>query len=81
MRSWLRSFHQSEEGHVAVASGALLAAAGVIALGIGAANDTGWLAIAGGIVSGIGILANHVIRHRGIDWDVYHRLEEIEKRK
>ena len=63
------------------ALGALIGAVGVIALGIGAANDTGWLAITGGIVAGVGFFAYDVLRHTKVDYDIFSRLESLEGKK
>ena len=68
---------EGEEGHVDSGLASLVAAGGAIALGIGAANDTGWLAVVGGIVLGLGILAYAVLRHRGIDYELYRRTEKF----
>jgi hypothetical protein len=70
-----------EDGHGIPLLGGLLAAAGTVALGIGAANDTGWLAVVGGIVAAVGILATIVIQHVTIDYGMYGRLEALEKDK
>jgi hypothetical protein len=70
---------RGEEGHAGPAPGALLGAAGAILLGIGAAADTGWLAIAGGIVLAVGIFAAMVLNHMTVEWDIYARLEKLEK--
>ena len=67
-----------EDGHAAPALGALVAGAGMVLLGIGAANDTGWLAVAGGIIAAIAIVAAVVIDHVTVDYDVYRRLEALE---
>jgi hypothetical protein len=70
-----------EEGHAGPVPGALIAAAGAIVLGIGAANDTGWLAVVGGIVLGVGVLATLVLNHMTVEYDMYARLEALEKRE
>lgn len=77
----LARLHTEETGHAASALGALPAAAGAVMLGFGAANDTGWLAIAGGIVAGLGILAYEVVRHTRIDYQVFRRIDGLEKRQ
>jgi hypothetical protein len=64
-----------EEGHAAPLLGVLIAGAGTVLLGIGAANDTGWLAVAGGIVAAAGILVQNVLHHVTIDWAVFKRLD------
>lgn len=74
------SIHSQEQGHAQPLAGYLVAAAGIIALGIGAANDTGWLAITGGIVGGLGILGGFALGHRAVDSDLYGRIERLEKK-
>lgn len=70
-----------EEGHARPLPGLVIAAVGVVLLGIGASGDTGWLAIVGGGGAAVGFLAWEVLRHTSIDYDVYRRLEELERRK
>jgi len=48
-------------------------------LGIGASEDSGAAAIIGGIVLGVGVMGAGVVRHRNIDYEVYERLEKLEK--
>ena len=79
LKSLLTNIHNSEEGHISAAVGGIVGALGVVLLGIGAANDTGWLAVAGGIVAAVGLLAGHVYGHMEIDYATWRRLEEIEK--
>lgn len=67
-----------EEGHVAPGVGALIGGAGAILLGIGAANDTGWLAILGGIVLAAGMLATLLINHLLVEYAIYDRLNALE---
>lgn len=76
-----RTIHEDEAGHASSVLGALPAAAGAVMLGFGAANDTGWLAIAGGIVAGIGIIIYDVVRHATIDWGMYARLDKLDSGK
>jgi hypothetical protein len=60
--------------------GLLVAAAGAVLLGIGAAgDDMGWLAVTGGIVLAIGIVAASVLNHMFVDYDVFARLDKLEK--
>jgi uncharacterized membrane protein YebE (DUF533 family) len=73
-------FHRREEGHNTPAVAALVGAVGAILLGIGAANDTGVLAIAGGVIAGLGFLAASLFEHKNVDWDIFGRLEELEKK-
>lgn len=76
----LLAVHRDEQGHAWSGGPALLGAIGIVALGIGAANDTGWLAIAGGIAGGVGVLAGSVLHHARMDWQVWKRLEDLEKK-
>ena len=69
-----------EEGHAGPVPAALIAAAGAIVLGIGAANGTGWLAVVGGVLLAVGILATLVANHMTVEYDMYARLEVLEKR-
>ncbi|GAB4331469.1 MAG: hypothetical protein Kow0010_16840 [Dehalococcoidia bacterium] len=77
MRSWLtHSVAAGEEGHAMPLLGALVGAAGVILLGIGAANDNDALAIAGGIVAAAGIVGYDLLRHIFIDYEFFRRTQK-----
>ena len=69
-----------EEGHGITLPGTLLGGAGAILLAIGAANDSGALAIIGGIVLAVGMLVYSLLAHMGIDYGIYGRLDELEKK-
>ncbi len=69
-----------EEGHGMILIGPIIGAAGAIALAIGAANDTGVLAIAGGIVLAVGLVGMLLGQHMVVDYDVYDRLNKLEKK-
>ncbi|MBI5285261.1 MAG: hypothetical protein HY874_09230 [Chloroflexi bacterium] len=69
-----------EEGHGMTLIGPIIGGAGAIALAIGAANDTGVLAIVGGIVLAVGLVGMLVGQHMVIDYDVYDRLNKLEKK-
>jgi hypothetical protein len=57
----------------------LVAAVGAVLLGIGAAaDDMGWLAITGGIVLAVGIVAEGLLAHMQVDYDIFGRLEKLE---
>ena len=71
---------KGEEGHAQTLPGMAVALAGAIALGIGAASDMGWLSIVGGVVLGVGVCALSVLEHMNIDYDIYARLEKLEKK-
>ncbi len=70
-----------EEGHAMPIPGALVGGAGAILLAIGAANDTGWLAIVGGIVLAVGLVATLLLQHIGVEYGIYRRLDDIEQPK
>ena len=79
LSSALQQLHADETGHVEVGVPNLIAGLGAIALGIGAASDSDVAMIVGGVVLGLGIFVSGVLRHRVIDYDVYSRLEKLEK--
>ena len=78
LRSIWRALN-SEEGHGLQFLGVLPAAIGAVLLGIGAANDTCWMAIAGGIALAVGVLVTPVLAHSSIDYGVFSRLNKLEK--
>ena len=80
MRKAFQQIRDDESGHVTVGVPSLLAAIGAIVLGYGAAGDSDVAAVAGGFVLGLGIMAASIARHRSIDYDVYRRLEDLEKK-
>ncbi len=69
-----------EEGHGMPLIGSLIGAVGAIVLAIGAANDTGALAIVGGIVLAVGLFATLVIQHMTVEYGIYGRLDNLEKK-
>jgi hypothetical protein len=70
-----------EGGHAQTLPGTLVAAVGAVLLGIGAAgDDLGWLAIVGGIVLAAGIAAAGALHHVVVDYDIFGRLEKLEKK-
>ncbi len=72
---------QGEEGHGPTLMSPLIAAVGAVLLGIGAAgDDMGWLALTGGIVLAVGLVALMVINHGTVEKDMYGRLDELEKK-
>ncbi len=80
LRSRITELHGDEDGHAVPAAGALVGAAGAILLGIGAANGSDALAIVGGILTGVGILAASVLDHMMVEYGIYDRLEKLEKK-
>ncbi len=71
------SIHENEDGHVAPALGSLVAAVGAIVLGIGSANDSGALAITGGIVLAVGVLFYTAMHHRLIDYGNFRAIDKL----
>ncbi|HSP54362.1 MAG TPA: hypothetical protein VLS25_02145 [Dehalococcoidia bacterium] len=80
MRKAIQRFMDDETGHIQVGLPALLAAIGAVVLGYGAAADKDVITVIGGWVLGLGIMAASVARHRSIDYDLYRRLEILEKK-
>ena len=76
-----QSMNENEDGHLGPVPGVLVAAAGTVLLGIGAANDTGALAVIGGIVAGVGLIATSVMHHMKVEYDIYKRLNDLEAKK
>lgn len=81
LRVIVATAHEGEEGHALPGVAALAGAVGAILLGIGAANDSGALALTGGIVAGVGFLAASLLEHVKVDYDLYGRLEKLEKKE
>ncbi len=75
----LRQLGRSEEGHAPPFFLSIVAAAGAIALGIGAAEDSYIVAVVGGVVLGLGVVAALAIHHTAVDYDIYRRLNDLEK--
>lgn len=80
MKDVLRRIRDDESGHAEVGVPPLLAAVGAIVLGYGAAGDSDVAAVAGGFVLAAGLMAMALARHRAIDYDVWRRLDELEKK-
>ncbi|MDE3094545.1 MAG: hypothetical protein KGK07_00910 [Chloroflexota bacterium] len=75
------ALQHGEDGHGLPLIGTLAGAAGAILLAVGAANGTGALAIVGGIVLAVALTATMVLNHVGVEYDIYRRLDEIEKKR
>ena len=78
LRSILSTIVHSERGHAMVGFASLISAISAVTLGVGSAGDTDWLTIGSGIVLGISLFLGGVARHRGIDYEVYTRLDKVE---
>ena len=79
LKAIIRAIHEGEDGHAVVALPGLIAAVGAIVLAIGAAGASSITAYIGGAALALGIAAAGVIRHREIDYDIFDRLEKLEK--
>jgi len=73
----IQEIHNDERGHVEVGLPSLVAGIGAVILGIGVGG--GVLAIIGGVILGVGIFVTGLLRHRQIDYDVWRRLDKLEK--
>ena len=78
-RKLLRALAKEEDGHAPPAFAALVGAVGAIVLGAGAAADSAIAAIVGGIALGLGFLAASVLSHTAVDYEIYRRLDKLEK--
>jgi len=74
-----RVIFRGEEGHAAPLLGTMTGGAGAVLLAIGAANDAGALAIAGGIVLALGLTATAVLNHVTVEWGIFSRLDDLTK--
>ena len=74
----IQQIHNDERGHVEVGVPSLVAGIGAVILGIGAGGGA-VLAIIGGVVLGVGIFITGLLRHRQIDYNVWERLDKLEK--
>jgi hypothetical protein len=79
MADFLRRVREEEDGHAVLALPGLVAAIGALALACGAAEDISWVAYLGGALVAIGAVAAPLVRHMTIDYEVYGRLEKLEK--
>jgi hypothetical protein len=78
-RNGILKVTRSEQGHGEPYLGVLIAVIGLIALGIGAAgDDMGWLAITGGIVAAVGVVAAFAINHATVEKGMYGRLDKLD---
>jgi hypothetical protein len=78
----LEFIRNGEDGHAEPYVGVFIGAVGLIALGIGAASDDmGWLAITGGIVAAVGLIAGFAINHATVEKGMYGRLDKLDGNK
>ena len=81
LKNAMRNLHEGEDGHYAPFGGALIAGAGIVVVGIGAAADKGWLAIVGGIVGGLGFVAYDFLHHSRLDAEFFKRTDDLMGKK
>jgi hypothetical protein len=74
----INAITRGEEGHGLPLIGALIGAAGAVLLGIGAAGDTDWMSIAGGIGIALGFFVLPVLNHMNVEYELYGRIEKLE---
>lgn len=75
----IQQINDDERGHIEVGVPSLVAGIGAIILGVGAGGGGAVLAIIGGVVLGVGIFTTGLLRHRQIDYDIWTRLDKLEK--
>lgn len=79
IRAAVRTIRDGERGHAAVGVTSLISAIGAIVLTVGVTSNEDVVTWIGGIILGVGIFVAGAARHRGIDYEVYSRLEKLEK--
>lgn len=79
-RELFARINRDEEGHAAGLPGPVIAGIGTILLGVGAANGTGALCVIGGVVAALGMIAGTIIHHTQIEYAIYRRLDNLEKK-
>lgn len=82
LRTFVEALARGEGGHGATLAAPVIAAVGAVLLGIGAAgDDMGWLAVTGGIVLAVGLVALMVINHGTIEKGIYGRVDDLEAKR
>ncbi len=76
----IRHIVNNEEGHGGPLPGMAIGAIGAILLGVSVAGDWGWLAIIAGVMVAIGIVGAFIMNHIIVEYDIYARLEDLEKK-
>ncbi len=79
MTTILRALNEREDGHTAPLITTIAGAAGAIVLAIGAAADSTVTAVIGGVVLAVGLLGTTVLQHLTIEYDLFKRLDNLEK--
>ena len=75
----LAALLNSEEGHAITLPGTLAGMVGAILLAVGAVNNQDVLTIIGAVVLAVGLLASSRLQHMGVEYEIYGRLDKIEK--
>ncbi len=70
---------RSEEGHAITLPGTLAGMVGAVLLAVGAVNNQDVLTIIGAVVLAVGLLATSLLQHMGVEYEIYERLDKIEK--
>ena len=78
LTKFLTTLHR-EEGHGITLPGTLAGMVGAVLLAVGAVNNQDILTIIGGVVLAGGLLAASLLQHMGVEYEIYGRLDEIEK--
>ncbi len=75
----LTTLLSSEEGHGITLPGTLAGMVGAVVLAVGAVNNQDVVTIIGAIVLAVGLLATSLLQHMGVEYEIYDRLNKIEK--
>ncbi len=73
-----RRLREEEDGHALVGMPGLIGAIGALVLAYGAAEGESAAVWIGGVVLALGVMGTAIARHRGIDYEIYDRLEKLE---
>ncbi len=79
LKAILLAVHRGEEGHTQTLATTLVAAGGAIALAVGAAEDSSITIYIGGAVLAVGLVAAIIVNHLTVDYEIYDRLNKLEK--
>jgi hypothetical protein len=79
MLAYALRLHREELGHAVLGFTSLIPAIGAIVLTVGVTSDEDTITWIGGILLGVGLFVAGAARHRGVDYEVYSRLETLEK--
>lgn len=77
----IKRLNRDDGGHVQPFFGTVLGVPGAVVLTAGAIGDWDVVTAIGGAALAFGVLAATTLTHRGIDYDVFARLERLEKER